>query len=268
MEQLICIILIIALGFYVFKCFPFPKGKVNYVVIAALFIVLTLICKSLAIKVPLFGVESLKISVEYIPLMVAGIFLPPSYAFIIGLSCDLIGLILVPTSFPFLGFTLGLILVSVIPSLIKEYSKFIDAKYVEKFSIILIWILAIGASTYIYFLKQFELSKQVYYITTFQKSLLTIICFGLAFVFTVILIQLKKRIKIEEGKDFAIWMLSVVIVEIVVTLCITPLNLQIMYGIPFLVSMCIRIIKACFVIPLNIFLGYTIIKFMKKMIKL
>ena len=54
MEQIIIAIIIIALGFYVFKFYPFEKGNVMKLVIAAIFIILTAICKRLAIMIPLF----------------------------------------------------------------------------------------------------------------------------------------------------------------------------------------------------------------------
>ena len=123
MEQVVIAMIIIALGFYVFKFYPFEKGNVMKLVIAAIFIILTAICKRLAIMIPLFGTESLKIGFEYIPLMLAGYFLSPSYAFLVGLCSDVIGLIIVPTGFPFFGFTLGTILVSVIPSMVHVHFK-------------------------------------------------------------------------------------------------------------------------------------------------
>ena len=88
MEQIILGSIIIALGIYVFKFYPFEKGNVMKLVIAAIFVILTAICKRLAIMIPLFGAESFKIGFEYIPLMIAGFFLSPSYAFLVGLCSD------------------------------------------------------------------------------------------------------------------------------------------------------------------------------------
>lgn len=51
--------------------------------------------------IPLFGFESLKISIEVIPMLLAGIMLAPGYCYIIGLAVDLVGLIVTPTGFPF-----------------------------------------------------------------------------------------------------------------------------------------------------------------------
>lgn len=265
MVQIILAILIIALGFFVFKFYPFEKGNVMNLVISAIFIMITLICKRfLSVMIPLFGTESLKIGLEYIPLMIAGFFLKPSYAFVIGLCCDLIGLIFVPTGFPFFGFTLVMILVCVIPSLIKEHAKNVSEHFISYLVIGLILILGIGASLYIYQLDSLKISEVVHVLTFNEKITFISICLCLAVIFIVILSILKKKINIDEAKEFSTWILSVTLVELICTLCLTPLWLDIMYGIPFIVSMCIRVIKECFVLPIEIFVGYTLIKLMKR----
>lgn len=266
MEQIILAIVIIALGFYVFKFYPFEKGNVMKLVIAAIFIILTAICKRLAIMIPLFGAESLKIGFEYIPLMLAGYLLAPSYAFLVGLCSDVIGLILVPTGFPFLGFTLGTILVSVIPSLVKEHAKMVSEKVVQYVVIGLILGLGIGASLYIYGLDEISISQTLHTITTQEKITLISICLALTAIFIILIMILKKRIHDQEAKEFSTWILCVTLVELIVTLCLTPLWLDMMYKIPFVVSLCIRVIKECAVLPIEIFIGYTVLKLMKRIL--
>ena len=256
---------IIALGIYVFKFYPFEKGNVMNLVLSAIFIIITLICKRFfTLMIPLFGLESLKVGIEYIPLMLAGYFLSPSYAFIIGLCCDLIGLILVPTGFPFFGFTLVMILVCVIPSIVKASSKQLSEKIVQNLVIGLILILGIGASIYIYQLGNFKVSETVITLTQSQKLILISICLFLTVIFITTITILKKRISETEAKEFSIWMLSVLLVEIICTLILTPLWLDIMYGLPYIVSLCVRVIKECAVIPIEIFIGYTLIKILKR----
>lgn len=268
MEQIILAILIIALGFYCFYFYPFEKGNVKKLILAAIFVILTAICKRLAIMIPLFGTESLKIGFEYIPLMLAGYFLSPSYAFLVGLSSDVIGLILVPTGFPFLGFTLGTILVSVIPSLVKEKVKSLSMKQIGILTTGLIVILGIGASFYISTLTEVTISKTVYRLTFENKITLVSICLILTFVFIGFIYLLKRRINEEQSHIFSIWVMSVVMVELICTLCLTPLWLDMMYGIPFVVSLCIRIIKECAVLPIEIFIGYTLIQLLNRVLKI
>lgn len=265
MVQIILAILIIALGFYVFYVYPIDRRNVMNLVMSAIFIIITVICKRFfTIMIPLFGSESLKIGIEYLPLMLAGYFLSPSYAFIIGLCCDFIGLILVPTGFPFFGFTLVMILVCVIPSIVKEHFKDISEKKVRYVVELLILVLGIGASAYIYQLDQITISQTVYTLTKTQKITLISICLALVAVFIIIIRLLKKQINEEESKEFSTWILCVVLVEVVCTLCLTPLWLDIMYGIPFVVNLCIRVIKECAVLPIEIFIGYTLIKILKR----
>ena len=264
MEQIVLAILIIALGFYVFKFYPFQKGNVVNLVICAIFVILTAICKRLAIMIPLFGAESFKVGFEYIPLMLAGYFLSPSYAFLVGLTSDVIGLIITPTGFPFLGFTLGTILVSVIPSLVKEHAKEISEKKVQLLVILLIMVLGIGASFYVYQLDEIKISETLYHLTMQNKITIISICIALSLIFIVIIELLKKHTKNTEAKEFSVWILCVTLVEMVVTLCLTPLWLNIMYHIPFFVSLCLRVIKECAILPIEIFVGYTLIQVLKR----
>lgn len=268
MEQIILAILIIALGFYCFRFYPFERGNVTKLVWAAVFVILTAICKRLAIMIPLFGTESLKIGFEYIPLMLAGYFLSPSYAFIVGFCSDMVGLILVPTGFPFLGFTLGTILVSVIPSIVKEYVKSLSIKRVEYMTILFIALLGIGASLYIGTLDQMKIDQNIYTVTMSHKITLISICLILTVLFISLIYLLKKKFHEQEAKIFSTWIMCVVAVEFICTLCLTPLWLDMMYGIPFVVSLCIRIIKECAVLPLEIFIGYTLIKLLNKVLKI
>lgn len=264
MEQLIIAIVIIALGFYVFKFYPFEKGNVMKLVIGAIFIILTAICKRLAIMIPLFGAESLKIGFEYIPLMLAGYFLSPSYAFVVGLCSDVIGLILVPTGFPFFGFTLGTILVSVIPSLIREHSKKISPQNVLRIVVGLIFVLGIGASIYIGQLDSISISETTYQLHFQQKITLISLCLLLMMIFIVIIYIIKHKINVQEAKIFSTWILCVVATEIVVTLCLTPLWLDMMYHIPWTISLCIRVVKECAVLPIEIFIGYCLIPLIQR----
>ena len=120
--QIIVLIIILVLGGFIFKTYPF-KADVKKMSLAAILILLNVLLNRFSMMVPLFGFPSLKISFEIIPLIIAGMLLNPSYAFIVGLSVDLIGLIVVPTQFPFLGFTLNNILRTLTPITLGLLSK-------------------------------------------------------------------------------------------------------------------------------------------------
>ena len=79
---------------------------------------------------------------------------------------------------------------------------------------------------------------------------------------------LKRKTNEEQSHIFSTWVMSVVFVEFVCTLCLTPLWLDIMYHIPFVISLCIRVIKECAILPIEIFIGYTLIQLLKRVLKI
>ena len=86
----------------------------------------------------------------------------------------------------------------------------------------------------------------------------------LSLLFVVIILFLKRKINTQEAKTFSTWILCVVLTEIVVTLCLTPLWLDMMYHIPWTISLCIRVVKECAILPIEIFIGYSLIPFLRR----
>ena len=268
MEQLFIGCIIIMLGMFLFKTFPFQKNNVKLLTLSAIFIVITLIAKRFfTFMIPLFGLESLKVGVEYIPLMIAGFILPPSYAYIVGMCCDLIGLILVPSGFPFFGFTLTMILVCVIPSLVSHYFSKIQQTHIYKIVSGVIFCFTLLGGVFIYHLDSVKISSTDVILQPMHKLILISMCVSLALVVFIVMFYAKKKQNENHFKDLSCWILSVVMVEGFCTLILSPLWLDMMYGMPFIVSFCIRVIKLCFVIPMEIFVGYTILKVIKKVTK-
>ena len=267
MIQAFIIFIIILLGFLVLHLYP-TKMTVKEITLSAMFIVITLICKRFfSVLIPLFGVESFKISIEYIPLMIAGFILSPSIAFFIGLSCDLIGLIIVPTGFPFFGFTLTMICVSTIPSIISHSLEHIDEKIVVNLTRILLIIIGLLGMIYINTLNHFNISDVTITLTHSYKIILSMIILMMIIFVMIIMKVISTRLQIIELKEFSLWCISVILVEGLCTLVLTPLWLSLMYSIPFITSFCIRVIKEVFILPLELFVGYIILKTIKKVIK-
>lgn len=215
--------------------------------------------------IPLFGFESLKISVEVIPMLLAGVLLAPGYCFIIGLAIDWVGLIIAPTSFPFLGFTLSAVLQTLIPSIIVRNIKDDYSKYLEKVIKVVLVLLAIGACVYVFSLEQVTISKQVVDITFNIKVFISVLCVIMVSVLFMVMYYYKRKLNNDDYHLFNKWLISVVLVEMAVTFCLTPYWLQVMYGIPFTLSLFIRVIKECIMIPVNIILGYTILRVIKRL---
>ena len=141
-------------------------------------------------------------------------------------------------------------------------------KQIERLTIGIILILGIGATFYISTLEYVSINKTIYTMTWEYKISLISICLILVFVFIGFIYLLKRRINEEQSHIFSTWVMSVVMVELICTLCLTPLWLDMMYGIPYVVSLCIRIIKECVVLPIEIFIGYTLIQLLNRVLKI
>ena len=234
MIQIICGVLLVLIGIFVFWKYPI-KSDTKSLTLAALLVILAVVLKRFSIMIPLFGFESLKISVEVIPMLLAGVLLAPGYCFIIGLAVDWVGLIIAPTSFPFLGFTLNAVLQTEIPCV------------------------------YVFSLEQVTISKQVVDITFNIKVFISVLCVIMVSVLFMVMYYYKRKLNNDDYHLFNKWLISVVLVEMAVTFCLTPYWLQVMYGIPFTLSLFIRVIKECIMIPVNIILGYTILRVIKRL---
>lgn len=266
MIQIICSIILVLMGIFVFWKYPI-KSDTKSLTLAALIIVLVAVLKRFSIMIPLFGFESLKISLEVIPMLLAGVLLAPGYCFIVGLAVDWVGLIVAPTSFPFLGFTLSAVLQTLIPSLVVRNIKEKDEDYLEKVIKVILVVLAIGACTYIFSLNQVKISKNIVNITLGFKIFISLLCVIMIGVLFAVMYYYKRRLNNDDYHLFNKWLISVVLVEMLITFCLTPYWLQVMYGIPFTLSLFIRVIKECIMIPVDIILGYSILKIVKRIYK-
>lgn len=264
MIQIICGFILVLIGGLVFWKYPI-KSDTKSLTLAALFIVLAAVLKRLSIMIPLFGFESLKISIEVIPMLLAGILLAPGYCYIIGLAVDLVGLLVTPTGFPFLGFTLSAVLQTLIPSIVVTTIKENYANYLERIIKVVLVLLAIGACSYVFSLDQVTISKNVVNITLSHKIFISVICIVMISVLFMVMYYYKRKLNESEYHLFNLWLISVVIVEMVITFCLTPYWLQVMYGIPFTLSLFIRVIKECIMIPIDIILGYSVLRILKRM---
>ena len=56
------------------------------------------------------------------------------------------------------------------------------------------------------------------------------------------------------------WVIGVILVEMIVQLTLTPIWLDIMYDIPFVISVSVRLIKAVLMILINTFIGHSVMR--------
>lgn len=264
MIQIICGFILVVIGIFVFWKYPI-KSDAKSLSLAALLIILAAILKRLSIMIPLFGFESLKISIEVIPMMLAGLLLAPGYCYIIGIAVDLVGLIVTPTGFPFLGFTLNAILQCLIPALIVKNVQERQLPFLERVIQVLLVVLALGASIYIFSLDQVVISNNIVTITNSFKIIMSAICILMVIILFIVMYFYKRKLSKPDYYLFNLWVIAVVLVEMIVVFILTPYWLQAMYGIPFMLSLFLRVIKECIMIPIDIILGYSVLTVVKKL---
>ena len=255
--------IIVALGIYTFTKYPI-KSDMKSLTLGALFVVVSIILKRFSIMLPLFGYDSLRLGFEMLPLMIAGFMLKPAYCFMIGIVADLIGLIIVPTGFPFLGFTLNQVLTPLIPSLLCEWIQPNHERKIRMLVPIGLITMAVASIFYIMSLDSIVVSSNTVILDVVYKILLSALAIAVVIILLTSMYYIKKKLNETDSFLFYRWVVCCIVVELVVVLIATPLWLDIMYGIPFMLSLLLRVIKSTIMIPLNILVGYSIYRVLKK----
>lgn len=261
MIQIILGVIICLIGLFVFYKYPI-KSDVRQITLGALFVILAIILKRLAIMIPFLGFPSLKITLEVLPLILAGLVLQPGYAFIVSLSVDWLGLLLASSGgFPFLGFTLNAVLQTQIPAVLKQVLKQ-DDQVLEKIVKVIMLVISLLAVIYIFTMNEVDISGTTYKITLMIKVIILVIVLILLSIMFIFMNKNK-----HNNRIFYYSILSVVFIELVVTFFLTPMWLEIMYGIPFFASHFVRVLKSCIIIPLNTTIVYSMNCIISKVIK-
>ncbi|MEG1066130.1 MAG: folate family ECF transporter S component [Erysipelotrichaceae bacterium] len=262
--QIISGISLVLLFILVNKLHPL-KMEVKSLVLASFFVILASVLNAFSLMVPLFGFPSLKIGFALLPLIVGGALLSPSWAYLLGLVYDIVGLLVKPTDFPFLGFTLSNVLVSVVPSLWFYYStKFTQTKMYR----MLIGILSISCilvSLYLFNINSIKMGTEIFIINNYIKAAI-ILC---TIVLSIIILIAYKYISKKYSEDSSLlirWIIIVFIVELFNNFMLTPMWLDTMYGIPWFLSLFTRIIKALVMVPIFSGVGFIMLKTSKKLL--
>ena len=261
MIQLLLGCIILGIGFFIFYVFPIHKDSRN-LVLGALFAIIALVLKRFSLMLPLFAVPAIKISFESLALFIAGVILPPSYAYIVALVVDLIGLIITPTQFPFLGFTLSTVLSTSLPSVMYTSMK----QWGEKKLQTCLWALCIISisltSMYVLTLHTVKINSLMITMNIWSKVIIISFCIFLALMLGFVILHMKrKRVSLPL---FYTWVCIVIVSQLTISFLLNPYWLQVMYGIPYSLSLFVRVIKECIMIPLTIIIGYQIIKVLKR----
>lgn len=267
MIQIILGVIIVSIGVFVFYKYPM-KSDVRQMTLGALFVILAIILKRLAVMVPFLGFPSLKITLEVLPLIVAGLTLQPTYCYIVSIATDFLGLILASAGgFPFLGFTLNAVLQSLIPCLLKNSLNEKNEQLLDKIVKGVMIIISILGCLYVFKINEVNISGSTYQVTLPIKFTIFVIIVTMLIILFIFIKYYKNKLRQEDLHLFHLSILSVVAIELTVTMFLTPYWLQTMYGIPFFASQFVRILKSCVMIPVGIIIVYTMNRLIHKVIK-
>lgn len=263
--QIIAVAAIIIIGFFVFRMDKLHVTGEKLAIIA-MFIALSVALQFFSLMIPLFGFPSMRIGFSQLPLMVIGVLFGPSWAFLSGIVQDFLGLIVTPTGFPFFGFTLNKIIIGLIPALLfsKKIKWTPKVAYIVSQGILLSFLL--GALAYLWLTPSIVTNGEVIEITMTIKLVFStgsVLLIGAMMFFLHLLTEKYK--KYENDFSISIWAMSVVLVEVIVQLMLTPLWLAIMYDIPIWISFLLRVVKATIMVPLTIIIGYGILILMSRL---
>ena len=258
MIQIILGVIIVSIGIFIFYKYPM-KSDVRQMTLGALFVILAIILKRLAVMVPFLGFPSL---------IVAGLTLQPGYCFIVAIATDFLGLVLANAGgFPFLGFTLNAVLQTEIPCLLKNYLSEKNEKLLERIVKIVMLVISLLGCLYVFKINEVNISGSMYQVTLPIKFTIFVIIVAMLTILFIFIRYYKNKLKEKDLHLFHLSILSVVAIELTVTMFLTPYWLQTMYGIPFFASQFVRILKSCVMIPLGIIIVYTMNRMIQKVIK-
>ncbi|MDD6467261.1 MAG: folate family ECF transporter S component [Erysipelotrichaceae bacterium] len=264
--QGICLVAIIVLGVFIFRRYPL-KIRIKEMVLTSLFMVIGFVLSYFSLMIPLLGFPSLKIGFAQLPLMLLGALFGPSYGFLAGLIFDLIGLIITPTDFPFLGFTLNNILVCVLPALWFHSHKKRNQKQIVRGVMMVCCVLVAVVLIYLWSYTYSEVFITKYFALTNQTRVgITVAVFVFVGILLIVMSQIMKKYQ-QDGNEVANWMVCVLCVELILNLVMTPIWLQVMYGIPYMVNFFLRAIKALIMIPTMTVLGFALLRIVRRLYK-
>ena len=261
--QIVTFLAIVALGILTFKFFPL-KITTRNLTLAAMLVVLSVALQFFSVMIPLFGFPSLRIDFLQLPLMVIGVLLGPTWAFVSGIVQDILGLVVTPTGFPFFGFMLNKVLVGMIPAVLFLKKDKINNITIHRIVMALLALFLVGALSYLWATQQIIVEQTPIEITTTMKIMLSVVTLVLISTLAMF-VQVSKKRYAHAAIPVAFWTLSVLLVEVIVQLLLTPTWLSAMYGIPVLISFLVRVVKAAVMIPLMMFVGYGVLQLLSKL---
>jgi ECF transporter S component (folate family) len=218
----------------------------------------------LSIMIPLFGFPSLKFGFSQLPIMISGALFGPWWGMVAGVLEDLLELASGTVVSPYIGFTLNKALIGIIPGLVFLFAK----KYPKSLKpfIVGMVILLYGTSILLILSTKSVTASSVTYVLDVPVKI-GLISISLIILPITYFIYRKLKNKDLQQTLFQQWLLSVILIELVINVILTPLWITQLYGIPFEIQVIVRSIKASFFVVLNTFLAYFIYRSLQRLKK-
>jgi riboflavin transporter len=262
--QGVSLLAIVLISWWSFKKFKL-RFTTKTMIMLVVFVVLKQVLTYFSVMIPFFGFPSLRIGISQLPLMLGGVILGPAMAVVLGLISDVVGLIVTPTNYPFLGFTLNAVLAAWLPAIIFWRLGKAEKLSSQKAVAYVLAGLAGLISVVVLSLKEFKVDKLIIQLDTANRvivlggSILLIVLMGL------VIIELARRKQQTQPYYFETWILAVLVVELGINCLMTPLWLQLMYGIPYLINLIPRIFKTILMLYVSGALGFALLKLLQRM---
>jgi len=238
------------------------KFEIRTMIIVSFMSLLSMVLAIYSMIIPLFGFPSLKFGFSQLPIMMAGALFGPWWGMICGVLEDLLELASGTITSPYIGFTLNKALIGIIPGLVF----LLAARYPKKLKPVLIGMVAILYTASIGFIlttTSITASQVTYVLDPMVKAVMIGMILAILPV-TFLVTRTLKQVDIKQVQ-FQTWLLAVILIEVLVNVILTPLWLQNMYGIPFVIQVVIRCVKASFFVVLNTFLAHFIYQNLKRL---
>jgi len=218
----------------------------------------------LSIMIPLFGFPSLKFGFSQLPIMISGALFGPWWGMVAGVLEDLLELASGTVVSPYIGFTLNKALIGIIPGVVFTFAKK-DPKKLKPFIIGMLVLLYGSSILFILNTSSVTASSVTYVLDASVK--MALISLSLAILPVTYFIYRKLKNKDLQQNLFQKWLLSVILIEVLINVILTPLWITQLYGIPFEIQVILRSIKASFFVVLNTFLAYFIYRSLQRLKK-
>ncbi|MDR3215549.1 MAG: hypothetical protein LBT75_04695 [Bacilli bacterium] len=271
-SQIIVLCIILAMFYLAFKNDK-SKFNVSEIAMVALFcVIIAVLSRFLSIKFPpaqpIFVISfASAISISL------GLLINVKLAIVAGLITDLIGVLIAPAagdnSMPFLGFTLTAILAILLPCLLYRATNKFNKQILNIIIVFVLGFTVLFAGIYLFNVSSLSIDQNK---TMLNDGIRYIILFSLiviAIIICLINFWLEKKIVMSQEYRLSISQLSLIVlcVEVVCHIILTSLWVNIMYGVPFMLGMSTRMIKAILMLPLNILVISLIITYIPKQFK-